>query len=63
MLTSLGVVVVGYLMGAYLQGERAGLLAAGLLAIFPLEIIFASQPLVFFTRAKKISDHPIVAHI
>ena len=45
MLTSLGVVVVGYIMGAYLQGERAGLLAAGLLAIFPLEIIFASQPM------------------
>ena len=45
LLTSLGVVVVGYLMGKYLQGERAGLLAGMLLAIFPLEIIFASQPM------------------
>ncbi|HZS06632.1 MAG TPA: glycosyltransferase family 39 protein [Blastocatellia bacterium] len=43
MLLSLGAVVVAYLTGRHLKGERAGLLAALMIAFFPLETALASQ--------------------
>ncbi len=45
LLTSLGTVWVGYLFAGYLKGERAALLAGITLAVFPLEITYASQPM------------------
>jgi 4-amino-4-deoxy-L-arabinose transferase-like glycosyltransferase len=45
LLTSLGTVLVAYLAARHLQGERAALLAGIIIAIFPLEIIYASQPM------------------
>lgn len=43
MLCSIGTMIVAYLLGKQLKDETSGLLAAFLLAIFPLEIIYAGQ--------------------
>jgi 4-amino-4-deoxy-L-arabinose transferase-like glycosyltransferase len=43
MLLSLGTIVVGYRLGKYISGHRAGWLAALLIAIFPLEVAYAGQ--------------------
>ncbi len=45
LLTSLGTVAVAYLLALHLKGERAALLAGILVATFPLEIIYATQPM------------------
>ncbi len=45
LLTSLGTVVVAYLLALHLKGERAALLAGIIVATFPLEIIYATQPM------------------
>lgn len=45
LLTSLGTVLVAYLLALHLRGERAGLLAGLLVATFPLEILYATQPM------------------
>lgn len=45
LLTSVGTVLVGYLFAGYLKGERAAFLAGIMLAVFPLEITYASQPM------------------
>jgi hypothetical protein len=43
MLCSLGTVMVAYLLGRRLADEQTGLLAAIILAVFPLEIFYAGQ--------------------
>ena len=43
--TSLGTVAVAYLLALHLKGERAALLAGIIVATFPLEIIYATQPM------------------
>lgn len=45
LLTSLGTVAVAYLLALHLKGERAALWAGILVATFPLEIIYATQPM------------------
>ena len=45
LLTSLGTVAVAYCLALHLKGERAALLAGIILATFPLEIIYATQPM------------------
>ncbi len=45
LLTSVGTVAVAYLLALHLKGERAGLLAGIIVATFPLEIIYATQPM------------------
>ncbi|HEX4947605.1 MAG TPA: phospholipid carrier-dependent glycosyltransferase [Blastocatellia bacterium] len=45
LLTSLGTVVIAYLLALHLKGERAALWAGFLVATFPLEIIYATQPM------------------
>src|SRR5438128_1057185 len=45
LLTSLGTVVVAYLLALHLKNERAAILAGIIVATFPLEIIYASQPM------------------
>ncbi len=45
LLTSLGTVAVAYLLALHLKGERAALLAGIIVATFPLEIIYATQPM------------------
>ena len=42
-LCSLGTVGIGFACGRYLGGERAGIIAAVLLALFPLDIIYGTQ--------------------
>ncbi len=69
LLTSLGTVVVGYFLAGFLGGMRAAILTALALAVFPLEIIYASQPmaesplsfwlllsLYYFVRADSASE-------
>ncbi len=43
--TSLGTVAVAYGLALHLKGERAALLAGIIVATFPLEIIYATQPM------------------
>lgn len=45
LLTSLGTVAVAYLLALHLKGERAALLAGIIVSTFPLEIIYATQPM------------------
>jgi 4-amino-4-deoxy-L-arabinose transferase-like glycosyltransferase len=45
LLTALGTVAVAYLLALHLKGERAALWAGLLVATFPLEIIYATQPM------------------
>ena len=45
LLTSLGTVTVAYLLALHLKGERAALWAGMLVATFPLEIMYATQPM------------------
>jgi 4-amino-4-deoxy-L-arabinose transferase-like glycosyltransferase len=45
LLTSIGTVAVAYLLALHLKGERAALLAGIIVATFPLEIIYATQPM------------------
>lgn len=42
---SLGTVAVGYFLAGFLGGMRAAVMTGIILAIFPLEIIYASQPM------------------
>jgi hypothetical protein len=43
MLCSLGGIIVAYFFGKFLQDENGGLLAALLIAVFPLDVIYATQ--------------------
>ena len=43
---SIGAVYLGYLFAAWLRGERAGIIAAMIMAFFPLDIIYATQVMV-----------------
>lgn len=45
LLTSVGTVAVAYLMALHLKGDQAALLAGIVVTTFPLEIIYASQPM------------------
>lgn len=45
LLTSVGTVAVAYLLALHLKGETAALLAGIIVTTFPLEIIYASQPM------------------
>lgn len=45
LLTSLGTVIIAYLLALHLRGERAALLAGIIIATFPLEIVYATQPM------------------
>ncbi|MBK9674760.1 MAG: glycosyltransferase family 39 protein [Betaproteobacteria bacterium] len=42
MIASLGTIVLAYLYGRYLSSDAVGLLAALLLAVFPLDVVNAS---------------------
>ncbi len=70
LLTSVGTVAIAYLMALHLKNEQAALLAGIIVATFPLEIIYASQPmadcplsfwlllsLYLFVRADKSESH------
>lgn len=45
LLTSVGTVAVAYLLALHLKGERAALWAGILVTCFPLEIMYATQPM------------------
>ncbi len=69
LLTSLGTVATGYFLAGFLGGMRAAILTGLALAFFPLEVIYASQPmadsplsfwlllsLYFFVRADSATE-------